>query len=104
MRFKSHMMKTLTTLTAAATIAVALTAAPSDAFAQRPSLRGAAIGLGILGGIAAGAIIGGAIANSKVATTGRAMWFSRATRRMTVTTRPRRSAARAATGRAFPGV
>jgi hypothetical protein len=56
------MMKTLTTLTAAATIAVALTAAPSDAFAQR---RGAAIGLGILGGIAAGAIIGGAIANSQ---------------------------------------
>ena len=55
------MMKTLTTLTAAATIAVALTAAPSDAFAQR---RGAAIGLGILGGVAAGAIIGGAIANS----------------------------------------
>jgi hypothetical protein len=55
------MMKTLTTLTAAATIAVALTAAPTDAFAQR---RGGAIGLGILGGIAAGAIIGGAIANS----------------------------------------
>ena len=55
------MMKTLTTLTAAATIAVALTAAPTDAFAQR---RGAAIGLGILGGIAAGAIVGGAIANS----------------------------------------
>ena len=55
------MMKTLTTLPAAATIAVALTAAPTDAFAQR---RGAAIGLGILGGIAAGAIVGGAIANS----------------------------------------
>jgi len=55
------MMKTLTTLTAAAAIAVALTAAPTDAFAQR---RGAAIGLGILGGVAAGAIIGGAIANS----------------------------------------
>src|SRR3981189_2262093 len=55
------MMKTLTTLTAAATIAVALTAAPTDACAQR---RGAAIGLGILGGIAAGAIVGGAIANS----------------------------------------
>jgi hypothetical protein len=58
------MMKTLTTLTAAATIAVALTAAPSDAYAQR---RGAAIGLGILGGIAAGAVIGGAIANSRPA-------------------------------------
>ena len=53
------MTKTLTTLTAAAALAVALTAAPSDAFAQR---RGAAIGLGILGGVAAGAIIGGAIA------------------------------------------
>ena len=55
------MMKTLTTLTAAATIAAALTVAPTDAFAQR---RGAAIGLGILGGIAAGAIVGSAIANS----------------------------------------
>ena len=55
------MMKTLTTLTAAATIAAALTVAPTDAFAQR---RGAAIGLGSLGGVAAGAIIGGAIANS----------------------------------------
>ena len=55
------MMKTLTTLTAAATIAAAITVAPTDAFAQR---RGAAIGLGILGGVAAGAIIGGAIANS----------------------------------------
>ena len=55
------MMKTLTTLTAAATIAAALTVAPTDAFAQR---RGAAIGLGILGGVAAGAIIGGAIATS----------------------------------------
>jgi hypothetical protein len=50
------MTKTLTTLTAAAAIAVALTAAPSDAFAQR---RGVAIGLGLLG---AGAIIGGALA------------------------------------------
>ena len=57
------MMETLTTLTAAATIAVALTAAPTDAFAQRRH-HGAGIGLGILGGIAAGAIIGGAIANS----------------------------------------
>ena len=55
------MMKTLTSLTAAATLAVALTAAPTDAFAQR---RGLGIGLGILGGVAAGAIIGGAIANS----------------------------------------
>ena len=50
------MMKSLTTLTAAATIAVALTAAPTDAFAQRYYRGGgAAIGLGILGGVAAGA-------------------------------------------------
>jgi hypothetical protein len=56
------MMKTLTTLTAAATIAVALTAMPSDAFAQRR--WGPAVGLGILGGVAAGAIVGSAIANS----------------------------------------
>lgn len=56
------MTKTFTTLTAAAALAVALTAAPSDAFAQR---RGAAIGLGILGGVAAGAIIGGALAGPR---------------------------------------
>jgi hypothetical protein len=56
------MMKTVTTLTAAAALAVALTAAPTDAFAQR---RGAAIGLGILGGVAAGAIIGGALAGPR---------------------------------------
>jgi len=56
------MMKTLTTLTAAATIAAALTVAPTDANAQRR--WGPGIGLGILGGVAAGAIIGGAIANS----------------------------------------
>jgi hypothetical protein len=50
------MMKSLTTLTAAATVAVALTAAPTDAFAQRYYRGGgAAIGLGILGGVAAGA-------------------------------------------------
>jgi len=56
------MMKTLTTLTAAATIAVALMAAPTDANAQRR--WGPAVGLGILGGVAAGAIVGSAIANS----------------------------------------
>ena len=56
------MMKTLTTLTAAATIAAALTVAPTDANAQRR--WGPAVGLGILGGVAAGAIVGGAIANS----------------------------------------
>jgi hypothetical protein len=57
------MMKTLTTLTAAATVAAALMAAPTDANAQW-GRRGGGIGLGILGGVAAGAIIGGAIANS----------------------------------------
>ena len=56
------MMKTLTTLTAVATVAAALLAAPTDANAQRR--WGPAVGLGILGGVAAGAIIGGAIANS----------------------------------------
>jgi len=43
------MMKSLTTLTVAATVAVVLTAAPTDAFAQRYYRGGgAAIGLGIL--------------------------------------------------------
>ena len=52
-------MKSLTTLTAAATVAVALAAAPTDAFAQRYYRGGgAAIGLGILGGVAAGAATG----------------------------------------------
>jgi hypothetical protein len=56
------MMKTLTTLTAAATLVAALAVAPSDANAQRR--WGPAVGLGILGGVAAGAIVGSAIANS----------------------------------------
>jgi hypothetical protein len=56
------MKKTLTTLTAAATIAAALTVASTDANAQRR--WGPAVGLGILGGVAAGAIVGSAIANS----------------------------------------
>ena len=62
MRIQNSMIKTLTTLTAAATIAAALVAAPSDANAQRR--WGPAVGLGILGGVAAGAIVGSAIANS----------------------------------------
>jgi hypothetical protein len=54
------MNKTLTALAAAA--AVALTAAvPSTADA---GCRGCGVGAGIIGGLAAGAIIGGAIANS----------------------------------------
>ena len=56
------MMKTLTTFTAAAAVAAALLAAPTDANAQRR--WGPAVGLGILGGVAAGAIVGSAIANS----------------------------------------
>src|SRR5437763_6259146 len=61
----NSMMKTLTTLTAAATIAAALTAAPTDANAQwRRGWGGPAVGLGILGGVAAGAIVRSAIANS----------------------------------------
>lgn len=56
------MMKTLTTFTAAAAVAATLLAAPTDANAQRR--WGPAVGLGILGGVAAGAIVGSAIANS----------------------------------------
>ena len=55
------MNKTLSALAAAGLIALAATAAPTDAFAQR---RGGAVAAGIIGGLAAGAIIGGAIANS----------------------------------------
>ena len=44
------MMKTLTTLTAAATLVAALAVAPTDANAQRR--WGPAVGLGILGGVA----------------------------------------------------
>jgi hypothetical protein len=55
------MTKTLTAITAAAALAAALTRTPADAFA-RP--RGGAIAAGILGGLAAGAIIGGAIASA----------------------------------------
>jgi len=52
---QNSMMKTLTTFTAAATVAAALLAAPSDANAQRR--WGPAVGLGILGGVVAGSII-----------------------------------------------
>jgi hypothetical protein len=59
------MMKTVTTFTAAATVAAALLAAPTDANAQwRRGWGPGAVGLGILGGVAAGAIVGSAIANS----------------------------------------
>jgi hypothetical protein len=55
------MTKTLTALAAAGAIALATVAVPSTADA---GCRGCGIGAGIIGGIAAGAIIGGAIANS----------------------------------------
>jgi len=60
------MMKTLTTISAAAAVvAAALLAAPTDANAQwRRGWGPGAVGLGILGGVAAGAIVGSAIANS----------------------------------------
>jgi hypothetical protein len=54
------MKKTVTALTAAAALVAAVSLAPSDAFAQR---RGNAVAAGVLG-LAAGAIIGGAIVNS----------------------------------------
>ena len=56
------MMKTLTSLTAAATLAAALLAAPTSADARWRG--GPGLGLGIIGGLAAGAIVGSAIANS----------------------------------------
>ncbi|MCZ7658078.1 MAG: hypothetical protein M5U07_09560 [Xanthobacteraceae bacterium] len=55
------MKKTLTALLAAVTIAGAAIATADDADARR---RGGAVAAGIIGGIAAGAILGGAIANS----------------------------------------
>lgn len=51
------MTKTLMTLAAAATLAVAAIVAPAPAEA-----RGGAVAAGVLGGLAAGAIIGGAAA------------------------------------------
>jgi hypothetical protein len=53
------MKKTVTALAAAATLAVVAVGAPSDAFAQR---RGGAVAAGVIGGLAAGAIIGSALA------------------------------------------
>ena len=52
------MIKTLTTLAFAATLAVGAIAAPSPAQAR----NGGAIAAGVIGGLAAGAIIGGALA------------------------------------------
>jgi hypothetical protein len=53
------MKRTFTALVAATTIALAAVAAPGSAFARD---RGGAVAAGILGGLAAGAIIGSAVA------------------------------------------
>jgi hypothetical protein len=58
------MKKTITSVLAAATIAVALAGSVTDASAQR---RGGAVAAGILGGFVAGAIVGSAVANSQPA-------------------------------------
>jgi hypothetical protein len=55
------MQKTLTAFAAAGALALATIAVPSTADAR---CFGCAVGAGVIGGIAAGAIIGGAIANS----------------------------------------
>jgi len=55
------MHKSLIALAAAASIGIASLAVPSTANA---GCYGCAVGAGVIGGIAAGAIIGGAIANS----------------------------------------
>jgi len=56
------MKKTLFALAAVATIAVGSLSAPTTAEAR---CHGCGVGAGIIGGLAAGAIIGGAIANSQ---------------------------------------
>ena len=55
------MKATMTAIAGASVFALATIAAPTDASAY---CRGCGVGLGIVGGLAAGAIIGGAIANS----------------------------------------
>lgn len=55
------MKKTILAMAAVATIAVGALAIPNQADAR---CRGCGIGLGVIGGLAAGAIIGSAIANS----------------------------------------
>jgi len=55
------MTRTLTALAAAATVATVAVAAPTSANAY---CRGCAVGAGIIGGLAAGAIIGSAVAGA----------------------------------------
>jgi hypothetical protein len=56
------MKKVLIALAAAATLAAGTLSAPTSADAR---CHGCAVGAGVIGGLAAGAIIGGAIANSQ---------------------------------------
>jgi hypothetical protein len=56
------MKKVLSALAAAATLAAGTLSAPTSADAR---CHGCAVGAGVIGGLAAGAIIGGAIANSQ---------------------------------------
>jgi hypothetical protein len=58
------MKKTLTSVLAAATIAVALVASATDASAGR---RGGAVAAGVAAGLVGGLIVGSAIANSRPA-------------------------------------
>jgi hypothetical protein len=55
------MQKTILAIAAAATLAVGTMSAPTTADAR---CRGCGVAAGVIGGLAAGAIIGGAIANS----------------------------------------
>jgi hypothetical protein len=55
------MKKAILAIAAAATLAVGMLGTPQTAEAR---CRGCGVGVGIIGGLAAGAIIGGAIANS----------------------------------------
>lgn len=58
------MKKTLTVLAATATLALVSVGAPSDANAQYYR-RGPGVAAGVIGGLAAGAIIGGALAGPR---------------------------------------
>jgi hypothetical protein len=64
MLMENRMKMTFTALVAAATIATATAAAPTQADAR---CFGCAVGAGVVGGLVAGAIIGSAVANSRPA-------------------------------------
>ena len=90
------MKKTLLAIAASAVLAVA-TLAPTTADAR---CRGCGVGLGIVGGLAAGAIIGGAIANSPAYAYPRAYYPVAGYEPYPRMARRRPMAAPAATGRA----